>query len=192
MFCRTLNQLEQHAFVVIFQLIIDMCMFLRFNLICSYLDSSASSIQNLLNGSRRSLETEASPSPTQVRSPYRETTPDSNRSTNSRGSSAEPLLLITPSSNRNGYSPATPSDQTESFRQRRNTNELLLYGQELVCTDTYIGRRVDELTVNKGDWIYADMKHKDSRGWMWAYSPSNKTQGYVPRSCVRPPATTPL
>ena len=61
-----------------------------------------------------------------------------------------------------------------------------------MCIDTYVGRRVDELTVNKGDWIYADMKLKDSRGWVWAYSPSNKTQGYVPRSCVRPPATTPL
>ena len=161
-------------------------------LCCSHLDYSPSSIQNLLNSSRRLSETQASPLSTQVGIPYRETTPDSNRSSNSRSSSTEPLLLITPSSNRNGYSPATSSDQTEAFRQRRNTNELLLYGQELVCTDTYIGRRVDELTVNKGDWIYADMKHKDSRGWTWAYSPSNKTQGYVPRSCVRPPATTPL
>lgn len=155
-------------------------------------DSSPSSIQNRLNSSRRSSETRASLSSIQAGSSYREATPDPNRSINSRSSSAEPLLLITPSSNRNGYSPVPFSDQTEAFRQRRNTNELLLYGQELVCTDTYIGRRVDELTVNKGDWIYADMKHKDGRGWIWAYSPSNKTQGYVPRSCVRPPATTPL
>ena len=162
------------------------------DLILFYLDSSPSSIQNLLNGSRRSLETRASPSSIQVGSPYRETTPDFNRSINSRSSSADPLLLITPSSNQNGYSPVTSSDRTETFRQRRNTNELLLYGQELVCTDTYIARMLDELTVNKGDWIYADMKHKDGRGWIWAYSPSNKTQGYVPRSCVRPPATTPL
>lgn len=128
---------------------------------------------------------------TQVGSPYRETTPDSAR-LHSRSSSAEPLYLVTPLFNQNGSSPIPPTRQSGKLRERRKTNELLLYGQELVCIDTYVGRRVDELTVNKGDWIYADIKHKDSRGWIWAYSPSNKAQGLVPRSCVRPPATTPL
>ena len=78
------------------------------------------------------------------------------------------------------------------FRPRRNTNELLLYGQELVCTDTFLGQKVEELTVYKGDWIYADMKHKDGHGYIWAYSPSTKRQGFVPKACLRPPATTPL
>lgn len=154
-------------------------------------DLSPSTVQNHLNGSRRISQTRVSPLSTQVGSAYRITTPDSNRSTSSTNSSSEPLL-ITPSSSRNGYSPVTPNDQTEAYHQRRSTNELLLYGQELVCTDTYLARRMDELTVNKGDWIYADMKIKDARGWIWAYSPSNKLQGYVPKSCVRPPATTPL
>lgn len=155
-------------------------------------DSSPESNQHLLNGSRTLSETQVSPLSTPMGASYRETTPDSTRSTHSRSSSTEPLYLVTSLSNRNGTTPVTPSDQKDVFRQRRNTNELLLYGQELVCTDTYIGKRVDELTVNKGDWIYADMKLKDGRGWIWAYSPSNKAQGFVPRSCVRPPATTPL
>lgn len=80
-----------------------------------------------------------------------------------------------------------------SYNQsRRKSNDLLLYGQELVCTDTHIGREVDELTVYKGDWIYADMKCRNGRGWVWAYSPASKNQGFVPKSCLRPPATTPL
>lgn len=76
--------------------------------------------------------------------------------------------------------------------QRKNSNDLLLNGQELVCTDTYIAQKGDEMTVYKGDWIYADMKSRDYRGWIWAYSPSSKNQGFVPKYCLRPPATTPL
>lgn len=76
--------------------------------------------------------------------------------------------------------------------QRKNSNDLLLNGQELVCTDTYIAQKGDELTVYKGDWIYADMKSRDIRGWIWALSPSTKNQGFVPKYCLRPPATTPL
>lgn len=80
-----------------------------------------------------------------------------------------------------------------SYNQsRRKSNDLILYGQELVCTDTHIGREGDELTVYKGDWVYADMKCRNGRGWVWAYSPASKKQGFVPKSCLRPPATTPL
>jgi hypothetical protein len=78
------------------------------------------------------------------------------------------------------------------YQSRRKSNELLLYGQELVCIDTYVGRKTDELTVHKGDWVYADMKYRDGRGWIWAYSPATKKQGFFPKSCLRPPATTPL
>lgn len=53
-------------------------------------------------------------------------------------------------------------------------NELLLYGYEFVCIDIYVGRKVDEFIVNKGDWIYVDMKFKDSRGWIWVYFLVNK------------------
>lgn len=104
----------------------------------------------------------------------------------------EPYYFGTSLSCQNQPSSVTPNSQRKTNLKRRNTNELLLYGHELVCIDTYVGKKVDELTVHKGDWIYADMKLKDSRGWIWAYSPANKLQGYVPRSCVRPPATTPL
>ena len=75
---------------------------------------------------------------------------------------------------------------------RKNSNDLLLNGQELVCTDTYIAHKGDELTVYKGDWVYADMKSRDVRGWIWAFSPSTEKQGFVPKYCLRPPATTPL
>jgi len=75
---------------------------------------------------------------------------------------------------------------------RKNSNDLILNGQELVCTDTYIAHKGDELTVYKGDWVYADMKSRDVRGWIWAFSPSTKNQGFVPKYCLRPPATTPL
>ncbi|EDO30059.1 predicted protein [Nematostella vectensis] len=59
-------------------------------------------------------------------------------------------------------------------------------------TDTYTAQQDNELTVFKGDWVYADMQQRDARGWIWAYSPASHKQGYVPRACLRPPATTPL
>lgn len=94
--------------------------------------------------------------------------------------------------NPNGNIRTSDFESAVQFRPRRNTNELLLYGQELVCTDTFVSQKSEELTVYKGDWIYADMKHKDGRGYIWAYSPSAKHQGFVPKACLRPPATTPL
>ena len=154
-------------------------------------DSSPASNQSVLNGSKSSLVTQLSPLSTHFGSSYTETSAESSGST-SGSSTAEPPYLTSSLSCQNESGPVTPNFQTQAFRKRRKTNDLLLHGHELVCIDTYVGRKVDELTVNKGDWIYADMKLKDGRGWIWAYSPANKSQGFVPRSCVRPPATTPL
>ncbi|XP_048577723.1 SH3 domain-containing protein Dlish-like [Nematostella vectensis] len=88
--------------------------------------------------------------------------------------------------------PATASRLNSAGRSRRNSNDLMIYGQDLVCTDTYTAQQDNELTVFKGDWVYADMQQRDARGWIWAYSPASHKQGYVPRACLRPPATTPL
>ena len=148
----------------------------------------------ILNGGQNSPVIPVSPSSTQSGSPCTDET-STDLSGSSSGSSiiiAEPHYFGTSLSCQNEPSPVTPSSHAKTYLKRRNTNELLLYGHELVCIDTYVGKKVDELTVNKGYWIYADMKLKDNRGWIWAYSPTNKLQGYVPRSCVRPPATTPL
>lgn len=127
-----------------------------------------------------------------------EISPISSKTTTSSRGSTEPLIIVrasisSSSSSQSPESPSSPIFSAEgSFRPRRNTNELLLYGQELVCIDNSLAKRDDELTIYKGDWIYADMKYKNNRGWIWAYSPSSKSQGYVPKSCLRPPATTPL
>lgn len=128
---------------------------------------------------------------------FPELSPLSSQTTASSGrASVEPLLLVhaRTSSSSSSHGPESPPavNGNSGPRPRRNTNELLLYGQELVCIDSSLARRDDELTIYKGDWIYADMKHKNSKGWIWAYSPSTKCQGYVPKSCLRPPATTPL
>ena len=133
-----------------------------------------------------------SPTLIKMRSPVKDTSPESSETVSSRTSSSEPFVFVSQSVGRNGSRPFTPTSPVNGFRPRRNSNELLLYGRELICTDTYVANRIDELSIYKGDWIYADMKHKDSRGWVWAYSPSNKMQGYVPKTFLRPPATTPL
>ncbi|KAK2557994.1 SH3 domain-containing protein Dlish [Acropora cervicornis] len=156
-------------------------------------DSSQISSQIILNGGQNSPVIPLSPSSTQSGSPCTdETSTDLSASSSGSSIAAEPYYFGTSLSCQNQPSSVTPNSQRKTNLKRRNTNELLLYGHELVCIDTYVGKKVDELTVHKGDWIYADMKLKDSRGWIWAYSPANKLQGYVPRSCVRPPATTPL
>lgn len=50
----------------------------------------------------------------------------------------------------------------------------------------------DDLSVRRGDWIYADLTNQTVDGWLWAYAPKTRKYGFIPKAYARPPAMTSL
>jgi hypothetical protein len=50
----------------------------------------------------------------------------------------------------------------------------------------------DDLSVRRGDWIYADLNNQTVDGWLWAYAPKTRKYGFIPKAYARPPAMTSL
>ncbi|CAG0913976.1 unnamed protein product [Notodromas monacha] len=65
-------------------------------------------------------------------------------------------------------------------------------GTELVMLYEYKAQAPDDLSVGRGDWVYADLNNQTVDGWLWAYAPKTRKYGFIPRAYARPPATTSL
>jgi len=50
----------------------------------------------------------------------------------------------------------------------------------------------DDLSVKRGDWVYADLNHQTVEGWLWSYAPKQRKYGFIPKAYARPPAMTSL
>lgn len=50
----------------------------------------------------------------------------------------------------------------------------------------------DDLTVKRGDWVYADLNNQTVDGWLWTYAPKSRKYGFIPRAYAKPPAMTSL
>ena len=50
----------------------------------------------------------------------------------------------------------------------------------------------DDLTVRRGDWVYADLTNQTVEGWIWTYAPKTRKYGFIPKAYARPPAMTNL
>ena len=50
----------------------------------------------------------------------------------------------------------------------------------------------DDLTVKRGDWVYADLNNQTVDGWLWTYAPKTRKYGFIPRAYAKPPAMTSL
>ena len=50
----------------------------------------------------------------------------------------------------------------------------------------------DDLTVKRGDWVYADLNNQTVDGWLWSYAPKTRKYGFIPRAYAKPPAMTSL
>ena len=50
----------------------------------------------------------------------------------------------------------------------------------------------DDLSVRRGDWVYADLNNQTVDGWLWAYAPKTRKYGFIPKAYARPPAMTSL
>ena len=40
----------------------------------------------------------------------------------------------------------------------------------------------DDLSVRRGDWIYADLQNQTVDGWLWAYAPKTRKYGFIPKA----------
>ncbi|MCL4142580.1 UNVERIFIED_CONTAM: hypothetical protein GTU68_054669, partial [Idotea baltica] len=50
----------------------------------------------------------------------------------------------------------------------------------------------DDLSVRRGEWIYADLSDQTVDGWLWAYAPKTRKYGFIPKAYARIPAMTSL
>jgi len=65
-------------------------------------------------------------------------------------------------------------------------------GTELVMLYDYKAQTPDDLSVRRGDWVYADLNNQTIDGWLWAYAPKTRKYGFIPKAYARPPAMTSL
>ena len=74
-----------------------------------------------------------------------------------------------------------------STLQPRNNN-----GTELVMLYDYKAQAPDDLSVRRGDWVYADLTNQTIEGWLWVFAPKLRKYGFIPKAYARPPAMTSL
>ena len=58
-------------------------------------------------------------------------------------------------------------------------------GTELIMLYDYKAQAPDELTVMRGDWIYADLTNQSVQGWLWAHDPKLRKFGFIPKAYAR-------
>lgn len=73
-----------------------------------------------------------------------------------------------------------------------SADDLRFHGTELVMLYDYKAQAPDDLSVRRGDWIYADLTNQTVDGWLWAYAPKTRKYGFIPKAYARPPAMTSL
>lgn len=70
--------------------------------------------------------------------------------------------------------------------------EMRFHGTELVMLYDYKAQAPDDLSVRRGDWVYADLNNQNVDGWLWAFAPKVRKYGFIPKAYARPPAMTSL
>lgn len=80
----------------------------------------------------------------------------------------------------------------QTSNSHHQDNDLRYHGTELVMLYDYKAQAPDDLSVRRGDWIYADLGNQTVDGWLWAYAPKTRKYGFIPKAYARPPAMTSL
>jgi hypothetical protein len=70
--------------------------------------------------------------------------------------------------------------------------DMRFHGTELVMLYDYKAQAPDDLSVRRGDWVYADLNTQNVDGWLWAFAPKLRKYGFIPKAYARPPAMTSL
>jgi len=90
-----------------------------------------------------------------------------------------------------GPAPGLPLPPTPS-QGPPQTGDMRYSGTELVMLYDYKAQAPDDLSVRRGDWVYADLNNQTVDGWLWAYAPKTRKYGFIPKAYARPPAMTSL
>ncbi|XP_076373757.1 SH3 domain-containing protein Dlish-like [Tachypleus tridentatus] len=72
------------------------------------------------------------------------------------------------------------------------TEDLWFHGSESVMLYDYKAQAPDDLSVQRGDWVYADLNNQTVDGWIWACALKMRKYGFIPKAYARPPAMTSL
>jgi len=91
--------------------------------------------------------------------------------------------------------PATavpPPLPSQNSLTNHNPADFRYSGTELVMLYDYKAQAPDDLSVRRGDWVYADLNNQTVDGWLWAYAPKTRKYGFIPKAYARPPAMTSL
>lgn len=57
---------------------------------------------------------------------------------------------------------------------------------------TFQAQAPDDLSVRRGEWIYADLNNQSIGGWLWVFAPKTRKYGFIPKAYARPPHQTSL
>lgn len=95
-------------------------------------------------------------------------------------------------SNSNSLSNNNNNNNVIQTPQIVGSDDLRYHGTELVMLYDYKAQAPDDLSVRRGDWIYADLNNQTVDGWLWAYAPKTRKYGFIPKAYARPPAMTSL
>lgn len=84
------------------------------------------------------------------------------------------------------------SGASNSLQVPGSEGDSRFHGTELVMLYDYKAQAPDDLSVRRGDWVYADLNNQTVDGWLWAFAPKLRKYGFIPKAYARPPAMTSL
>ncbi|XP_013104897.2 SH3 domain-containing protein Dlish isoform X1 [Stomoxys calcitrans] len=99
---------------------------------------------------------------------------------------------VTMANNGNGTMENSIQQPQNSQNSAQIPADDVRYGTELVMLYDYKAQAPDDLSVRRGDWIYADLNNQTVDGWLWSYAPKTRKYGFIPKAYARPPAMTSL
>ncbi|KAK2715461.1 SH3 domain-containing protein Dlish-like [Artemia franciscana] len=87
---------------------------------------------------------------------------------------------------------ANPQNPAPHQMSQQQQDDPRCSGTELIMLYDYKAQASDDLSLRRGDWVYADLSNQTMDGWLWAYSPKLRKSGFIPKAYARPPAMTSL
>lgn len=109
-----------------------------------------------------------------------------------QGGHAKSTTTTTNNATLNNINSPVVSPPPPPNNQLSGSDDLRYHGTELVMLYDYKAQAPDDLSVRRGDWIYADLNNQTVDGWLWAYAPKTRKYGFIPKAYARPPAMTSL
>lgn len=101
-----------------------------------------------------------------------------------------PTTTVTGHQTESSTSSDVPTGDTKGLGTSGSTDTIdsVYRGVELVMLFDYKAQVPDDLTIRRGEWIYADLTNQTVEGWLWAYSPKQRRYGFVPKAWASTPA----